>query len=382
MIYRHREVWFDTVTLELSVGEPRVSGGLPVPPIPVRGVSAVQAVVTNQCNLSCGYCNVRLSSDPPSTMNGPVVRRVIEAAGKAPRGRLLMVTGGEPLLFPDITMEILRRTDPPKVLFTNATLLSHGMAKELKHLDVSPVVSMDGMQNPHDGQRCGSWKLVARGLDALKGAGVEFGISTVVNRENSRRIGAEMKAMFERFQPTGMGFNILHWTPSGFDPISGEEYASAMEQVFLTALENNIFTDQIARRISPILTGRYRHSDCSAIEGKTVFHPDGRTSNCISSRSMTDWSGLIPARMGMCSGCHAAGICGGGCAWDGIHLGKGPGPDPRHCIWVKRILDLFMEDVQDHFNTGPVPREMLQSRYGSLVSRGSSPLGGSIGHGP
>jgi radical SAM protein with 4Fe4S-binding SPASM domain len=190
-----------------------------------------------------------------------------------------------------------------------------------------------------------------------------------------------MKAVFERFLPSGMGFNIIHWTPSGFAPLSGEQYAVAMEEVFLTALENGIFVDQIARRISPLVTGRYRHTDCSAMGGKIVFHPDGRVSNCISSRCMNDWSGRIPVLMDQCLGCHAAGICGGGCAWDAIHLGRDGGPDPRHCVWVKRILDLFLGDVQHHFGPGRVSRESLQGRYGALISRGSSTLNSSIGHG-
>ena len=380
-MYLHGKTWFDPVSLKIHIGDKPLLTSSEIPPVPEPGISAIQAVVTRKCNLNCTYCNVRLSGDTNRTMDKATVDEVIRTAGEAPDGRLLMVTGGEPLLVLEITFEILSRIEPPSVLFTNATLIHGRTAEIIRGTGVSPVVSLDGAAESHDGNRCGSWQKAADGLDALAGAGVAYGISAVVTRRNLHAIPRDMEAINDRFHPTGMGFNILHWTERGFDPVSGEEYASAMEDVFRTALKHGIFVDQIARRIGPIVTGRYRHRDCSAMGGKVVFHPDGRTSNCISSRTVSDWSRRIPAFMDECGKCHAAGICGGGCAWDGIHLGAKGGPDPRHCLWTMRILDLFLEDVEMNFPPGPVTVKMLRDRYLPLVSRGGSPLGTSIGHG-
>ncbi len=380
MIWKHGSAWFDSVTLRISVGEPLEDHDAVVPPVPPAGTAAVQAVVTRRCNLSCSYCNVRLSGDPPDDMTFEIADRVIRTAEIAPAGRLVMVTGGEPLLVPEVTFHILKNVDSPKVLFTNASLITPLIASELKLMDVSPVVSMDGMEIIHNSQRCGSWAAAARGLDLLRAAGVSYGISTVLGHHNWRSIGTGMEQMYERFMPVSMGFNILHWTQGTFDPISAEAYTDAISKVFSTALKHGVFVDQIARRIDPIISGVYRHRDCAALGGKIVFHPDGRTSNCISGRSMEDWSNRIPAAMSYCSQCHAAGICGGGCAWDGIHLGSDGKPDARHCMWVRRILDLFLEDVEKHFPEGPVSRMELKKRYGMLITRGGSPLTGSIGH--
>lgn len=362
------------------MGEPLEDYDAAVPPVPHAEVKAVQAVVTRRCNLSCSYCNVRLSGDSPDDMTVETADRVIRAAEEAPAGRLVMVTGGEPLLVPDVAFRILERVDSPKVLFTNATLITMEIASELKLMGVSPVVSLDGMESVHNSQRCGSWAEAAEGMDFLGKAGVSFGISTVVSHHNWKNIAIGMEQMYERFMPVSMGFNILHWTPGSFDPISAEAYTDAISNVFDTALKHGIFVDQIARRIDPIISGVYRHRDCAALGGKIVFHPDGRTSNCISGRSTEDWSNRIPVAMDYCSKCHAAGICGGGCAWDGIHLGDSGKPDPRHCMWVRHILDRFLDDVERSFPKGPVSRRELKKRYGMLVTRGGSPLTGSIGH--
>lgn len=306
--------------------------------------------------------------------------RVIRIAEDAPRGRLLMITGGEPLLVPEITFRILRETSSPKVLFTNATLITTERAARLRELDVSLVVSLDGMEENHNRQRSGSWLSASRGLDILRDAGVSYGISTVVSRFNINTVGDDFLKMYKRFKPVGMGFNILHWTSQSFDPPSGEEYAAVMAKVFKTALSHGIFVDQIARRLDPLIRRKYRYRDCSALGGKIVVHPEGNISNCISGRSMENWSQRIPFRMDFCRDCHAAGICGGGCAWDAIHLGGEETPDSRHCLWVKRILDLFLDDVGKYYGVGPVSSEKLMERYSMMLTRGTSSLTSSLGH--
>lgn len=361
--------------------EPLEDCGAVVPSVPPAEVKAVQAVVTRRCNLSCSYCNVRLSGDSPDDMSLETASRVISMAEDAHPNRLVMVTGGEPLLIPDVTFHILENVASPKVLFTNATLITTEIASMIKRVEVSPVVSLDGMESVHDSRRCGSWARAAEGIDSLGRAGVSYGISAVVGFHNWSNISDEMEQMYERFMPVSMGFNILHWTPGGFDPIPAEAYTSAMGSVFDVALKYGIFVDQIARRIDPIITGVYRHRDCAALGGKIVFHPGGGISNCISGRSMEDWSSRIPVAMEYCSQCHAAGICGGGCAWDGIHLGGSGKPDDRNCMWIRQILDRFLQDVGEHFSSGPVSRQHLKERYSRLITRGGSPLTGSIGHG-
>ncbi len=380
MIYKKGNTFFDSVTLQLSVGEAIYDDASAVPPLPDPSLKAVQAVVTRRCNLSCSYCNVMLSGDSADDMSDDIADLVIKSAQEAPAGRLVMVTGGEPLLVPDTTFRILENVSSPKVLFTNATLMTRSIASELKRINASPVVSLDGTEKIHNTNRCDSWAAAAAGLDLLKQAGVQFGISTVVSHHNCNDIADEMKKLISRFQPTSMGFNILHWTKGSFNPVSAEDYMNAMGEIFITALETGTFVDQIARRIDPIISGVYRHRDCAALGGKIVYHPDGRISNCISGRAVEDWSCWIPAHLEFCNDCPAAGICGGGCAWDAIHLGEKDRPDPRHCMWVKRILDLFLQDVEAHFPSGLVSRADLRQRYGALVTRGAATLAGSLGH--
>ena len=205
MIYTRGRAHLDTVTLEISVGGPPEPSSSPVPQPPPPRLTAVQAVVTGRCNLSCGYCNVRLLGLDGKDMDRPTAERVVELAAEAPPDRVVMVTGGEPLLVPETTMWILQKVDPPKVLFTNGTLIDRPAAEGLRRLEVSPVVSMDGMADAHDPLRCGSWERAARGLDLLREAGVPYGISAVVRisaRKTREPIPGTMSIPFFPIQPS------------------------------------------------------------------------------------------------------------------------------------------------------------------------------------
>ena len=109
-----------------------------------------QMVVTRRCNLSCGYCNEFDETSDPIPKD--VLKARIDRL-KALGTFSLELTGGEPLMHPDIAELIAyaRRLDFYKVMMiSNAYLLNQKKVEELNAAGLMEMqVSVDGVQ-PND----------------------------------------------------------------------------------------------------------------------------------------------------------------------------------------------------------------------------------------
>ena len=369
-------------SIEFFFGEsPPASGPFEPPPMPPPKLRAVQAVVTGRCNLSCTYCSARITGGFSGDMDHRTVSAVLSRS--AP-GMLLLVTGGEPLLHPEAVGALIDGWGGQAVLFTNGTLLDKGTAIRLKESGTALVVSMDGFEEQHGTFRGASWKGAARALDLAMEVGLPAGVSMVTGSHNYKAFPDCLYGLHERFGPVSFGLNIQHYTPVGFDPITADQYASMIEGAYRFSLESGVFVDQVARRLLPVVTGEFRHRDCSAQGGKLVFRPDGSVSSCVNTKEIVDWGGKNPVNYPSCAGCAAIGVCGGGCTWDALHLSpSGIGPDPRNCTWTIRLLRAFSRTIQENLppNVRTPSREFLASLFEKLCRRADTPLAQSIGHG-
>jgi sulfatase maturation enzyme AslB (radical SAM superfamily) len=319
-------------------------------------------------------------------MGSGTATAVIEAA----RGcRLFAVTGGEPLLAPDVTFRLLESVESPSVMFTNGTLLDPPSCRRLGACGASLLVSLDGSADRHDPMRPlsgggGSWIRTASGLDAAAAEGISFGISIVLREHNTEGLGDTLDFLLERFGPASFGVNLLHFTGHGFDGPAPAEYAGAVLEAYRFARRTGIYIDQVARRLTPVVTGIPRYRDCEAMGGKTVFFPDGSRSCCVNWLGREDpppeWSWRIPLLAGECSGCPAICVCGGGCAWDGENL-AGPGSmDPRNCVWTLALLEEILSDIAAVFPEGYPSRSELAREFAPLLPDRSRVLSTSMGH--
>ncbi len=362
-------------------GSPPSGGPVEPPPEPPLRLRAVQAVVTGRCNLSCEYCSARIAGGFKGDMSSATLDAILAHSDP---DVLLLVTGGEPLLHPRAVMALLERWGGQAVLFTNGTLLDRETAQFLKDRGTALVVSMDGLEKEHCIYRGDSWKGAARALDLALEIGLPAGVSLVTGSHNNGSLPESLYLLLERFHPVSFGVNIQHFTPSSFDPISGEEYGRIVVGAYHFSLDTGVFVDQVARRLLPIVTGMFRHRDCSAQSGKLVFRPDGTISSCVNTRSITDWSRLNPVNYPDCAECPALGICGGGCTWDGIHLARGgAGPDRRNCLWTLPLLDAISRTIEEGMPSplGMPTRAFIANLFESLCRRADVPLAQSIGHG-
>lgn len=145
------------------------------------------------CNLACDYCCV--NSSPKAERRQLALDTVRQLAEQAPGlgVKFLFVTGGEPLLLPDIA-EILAACSSalPTTVLTNGILLFGKRLRELDTLDRQRVCFQISVDSPdpelHDSHRGkGSWDKAMRGIRAARDAGFRVRWAATVDGEARAR---------------------------------------------------------------------------------------------------------------------------------------------------------------------------------------------------
>jgi MoaA/NifB/PqqE/SkfB family radical SAM enzyme len=182
---------------------------------PERPVGA-KLEITYACNLRCGFC---YTDSPRHTLQRTpelsdeqwreVVRQsldlgIVEA----------VVTGGEPLLRRELTLEVVEALAGAGVgvtLNTNGWFVDEEVARRLGALHgVTAHVSLDGARaGLHDGSRGvpGSWRRAVEGIDRLLGAGVGVCVVHVVTPGNAAAVPDFLEQMW------ALGVPWLRMTP-------------------------------------------------------------------------------------------------------------------------------------------------------------------------
>ena len=161
----------------------------------------VELLVTEKCNLACGYCLAGANPKMP-TMSEEVGRRAVDLAfrmSEAP-SFAFEFSGGEPFLhfklMQTLTEYILGHPDRggrdvSLSAQTNGTLLDEERIRWARDNAVTIGVSIDGDPASHDVSRPqvngkGSFAKVIRGIDLLQRHQVRFGVLVVLNRGNAK----------------------------------------------------------------------------------------------------------------------------------------------------------------------------------------------------
>ena len=158
-----------------------------------------------QCNLACDYCfyldKVALYPNGPAHMPDAVLARMLESYLSLPFDSFSIVfQGGEPLL---AGLPFFRRVNDWAKQFlpaerrlslaiqTNATLMTREAARFFADAGWLVGVSVDGPASVHDAHRRmpdgrGTHADVLRGIEALREAGCEYNVLTLVTEANVR----------------------------------------------------------------------------------------------------------------------------------------------------------------------------------------------------
>ncbi len=227
---------------------------------------------TSACNLSCSYCRAEASAKPqPDELStSEALAFIDEVATLAP---MLILSGGEPLLRPDIFLLAKHASDKGLrvSLATNGTLLTPETVDNIRDAGIMRVsISLDGaVSEVHDrtrGQGC--FARTMKGIENLRGK-VDFQFNTTITKRNEGEI-LPMFDLAERLGAKALHFFFLVPTGRGRedDLISSQRQEELLRLIDLESARRSIEVQvtcapQYARIASP-KEGRRRSGGCLA----------------------------------------------------------------------------------------------------------------------
>jgi radical SAM protein with 4Fe4S-binding SPASM domain len=311
---------------------------------------------TLACNLSCSYCRASASSEPdPEELSTEEALTFIEQV--APLHPMLILSGGEPLLRPDIFRLARAAVDMGMrvSLATNGTLLVPEVVDQIAASGIGRIsVSLDGASaEKHDALRGeGSFRRAMLGIENLRGK-VDFQINFTVTRKNQDQVSNAIPLAEE------LGAKALHFfflVPTGRgredDLISPQGQEKLLEMIdsqgAATSLEVQVTCAPQYARISRPKEGKRRVAGCLAgisfafVSRKGEVYPCGYLpikAGSIKEKSFGEiWESsplFLALRKrelkGKCGACSYSRVCGG-CRARAFASGDLMGSDPL-CGW-------------------------------------------------
>ena len=205
--------------------------------------------LTRRCNLKCAHCyldaGMRRNGDPDE-LNTKEVFKVIYDIAALSDETMVVITGGEPLLRPDI-LEICSHATKlglMVVMGTNGTLLTEQRVGELQAAGVQAAgISLDSLKpDYHDDFRgvASSWDQTMAGIDNCRKAGMMFQIHFSVTDDNADELD-EMISFARSVGASVLNFFFLVCTGRGetYSNISLEVYEQTLERIAIAAAQES-----------------------------------------------------------------------------------------------------------------------------------------------
>jgi heme d1 biosynthesis radical SAM protein NirJ len=149
--------------------------------------------LVRRCNLACKHCYATSADrDFPGELSSGEVHAVMDDL-HAYGVRVLILSGGEPLMRPDI-FDISRRAKSMGFyvgLSSNGTLIDAANAERIAELGYDYVgISLDGMRETHDRFRRipGSFEAALAGIRQCRDQGVRVGLRFTLTRDNAAEL--------------------------------------------------------------------------------------------------------------------------------------------------------------------------------------------------
>ncbi len=149
--------------------------------------------LTKRCNLACAHCYMdadrRMAPNPDELKSGELKSLFKQIAGRAP-GTIIVLTGGEPLLRPDLPELVSEGADAGlrMVLGTNGLMLTSDRVAELKGRGLQGAgISLDSTHPAgHDSFRGlpGAFEKTVAGIKACREQGIHVQVHFSVVRHN------------------------------------------------------------------------------------------------------------------------------------------------------------------------------------------------------
>jgi uncharacterized protein len=181
-------------------------------------------LTTTDCNLNCLYCYAG-AGEKKHPMDWQTALLSLSNAVAKLHCRSIQISGGEPLLNPDLLEKIAEfsRLHCLRLkIQTNATLIDADLAARLKSWQAEIGVSLDGLAEINDRTRRGpaSTREALRGLYCLKQVGLTAGLTCVVSALNYRHLKDIVLLAIQAGNISGISFDVIR--PSGRAALNAE----------------------------------------------------------------------------------------------------------------------------------------------------------------
>jgi len=159
-----------------------------------KGLLSMELELSRECNLRCVYCYASSGKKLSNELTREEIASALDQAIGLGARRIIVIGGGEPLLYPGV-MEIMRDLRGRGIivdLFTNGTLITPALARELAAMGISPVVKLNSMREEVQDTLAavpGTFRAIQQGLRNLMDAGypredAPLGVETIICRQN------------------------------------------------------------------------------------------------------------------------------------------------------------------------------------------------------
>lgn len=299
--------------------------------------------VTRRCNLRCRHCYIDASTAMPGELSTDEALRVLGEIAEVNREMILILTGGEPLLRPDLDALVSRAAvlGLMAVLGTNGTMLTVDRARALAERGLAGVgISLDSLASSrHDEFRGveGAWHAAVRGIAAARRAGLEVQIQMTLTRDTlpelprvirfSRDVGARVLTVFF-LVCTGRGQDLVDLTPEEYERALGFLVQAQGDGVMIRPRCAPTFRRVLAQMKPDSILLKSHAGRCMAAKNYCRITPDGEVTPCpylpLSGGRLRECSfGDIwrasplfealrnPALKGRCGACEYRDLCGG-----------------------------------------------------------------------
>ena len=235
--------------------------------------------VTDDCNLACQGCWVT-KGEKSSTLDLTALNKIITESKK--HGSYFFgILGGEPLMYSDLMNIFRSHPDCYFQLFTNGTLLTEKVAKELRQLsNVTPLISLEGNETVADIRR-GSNRVFQRTVKAIETAtthGLITGVAISVCKSNIEM--ALSDEFIEMLHSRGVIYLWYYiYRPTGENP----HYELALSQEEILRLRRFLVDGRTKYPIVIIDSywGANGEPFCPAVEGLSHhINPNGNIEPC------------------------------------------------------------------------------------------------------
>lgn len=201
--------------------------------------------LVRRCNLTCKHCySISADRDFPGELSTEEVYRVLDDLRRFGVPALIL-SGGEPLLRPDI-YDISRRAKKMGFyvgLSTNGTLIDESSIDRIAAVGYDYVgISIDGMRATHDRfrRRAGAYDASLRGLRLCRARGIKVGLRYTMTQDNAHDLSA-LLALMEREGVEKFYFSHLNYAGRGNvnrkDDAMLQTTRAAMDLLFETCWE-------------------------------------------------------------------------------------------------------------------------------------------------